>query len=95
MELFWVLHHRLQIANKHKAVCQSCTKQLSHSTTTTDLQTHLQSCHPCEAVEAKAPNTSGAARVLSSVQPCMTAYYLAHSASAGPLPMAKQTNTVY
>ncbi|XP_037629812.1 E3 SUMO-protein ligase ZBED1-like [Sebastes umbrosus] len=76
-----------KVANKDKAVCRLCAKQLSYSTTTTNLRTHLLACHPSEA--AQAPQTSGAK---SSVQARLTAYDSASalSASAGPMSEARK-----
>lgn len=67
-----------KITNRDKAVCRLCTKQLSYSTTTTNLRTHLLACHRSEAAEA--PRTRAA-----SAQPYVTACYSAQSASVGPL----------
>ncbi len=72
-----------KVTNKDKAVCWLCKRQLSYSSTTTNLRAHLLTFHPSEAVEA--PHTSSGAA--PSVQPRLTAYYSVHSSS---LPVARK-----
>ncbi len=68
-----------KITTKNKAVCRLCTKQLTYSSTTTNLRSHLQACHRSETAEA--PQATGA-----TLQPYVTASCSVHSASADPLP---------
>ncbi len=68
-----------KITTKNKAVCRLCTKQLTYSSTTTNLRSHLQACHRSETAEA--PQATGA-----TLQPYVTASYSVRSASADPLP---------
>lgn len=93
VEVFLVLHRR-KVINKNRAVCWLCAKKASYSTTPTNPHTYLLACHPTWGSRGRCTTDqmSGAAIAASSVQRHLTAYYSAHSASAGLLPAVRKNS---